>query len=87
MVRAHQPPTIQHQHHPPPAEGAAAPGHNTGGAVKRGQAASVDRDSHARARKINQAMQATWGPLRNYGTFGGYIGPSSNGNGPPVISD
>eukprot|EP00983_Pelagomonas_calceolata_P044217 1139206-Pelagomonas_calceolata.AAC.2 len=39
-------PTRQHQHHPPPAAGAvagaAALGQNTGGAVKRGQAASAD---------------------------------------------
>eukprot|EP00983_Pelagomonas_calceolata_P126917 1161350-Pelagomonas_calceolata.AAC.2 len=35
-VRAHQFPTTQHRHYPPPAAGAAAPGQNTGGAVKKG---------------------------------------------------
>eukprot|EP00967_Tisochrysis_lutea_P075602 scaffold101914_cov19-Tisochrysis_lutea.AAC.1 len=43
--RAHQPPTTQHQHHTAPAAGAAVPGQNTGGAVKKGQAASADQDS------------------------------------------
>eukprot|EP00983_Pelagomonas_calceolata_P047856 1140820-Pelagomonas_calceolata.AAC.1 len=63
-VRAHQ--TTTTQHHPPPAAGAAAPGQNsglscpcrqnTGGAVKKGQAASADQDSRAQARKGLQVM-------------------------------
>eukprot|EP00983_Pelagomonas_calceolata_P052497 1142864-Pelagomonas_calceolata.AAC.2 len=59
-VRAHQPPTTQHQYHPT-AAGAAAPGQNImmGGAVKKVQAASADQESRAQARKIAQAMKAT----------------------------
>eukprot|EP00983_Pelagomonas_calceolata_P025725 805986-Pelagomonas_calceolata.AAC.2 len=64
VLHAHQPPTTQHQHHPPPAAGAAAPGQNTREPVKKGQEASTDQDSRARARKIAQAIKATWGPHR-----------------------
>eukprot|EP00983_Pelagomonas_calceolata_P119488 1160610-Pelagomonas_calceolata.AAC.20 len=71
--------------HPPPAVGAAAPGQNAGGAVKKGQAASTDQDSRALARKIAQAINATYCPPRRYGTTGGYVGPPSYGNGLPAF--
>eukprot|EP00983_Pelagomonas_calceolata_P032303 1013871-Pelagomonas_calceolata.AAC.2 len=67
-VRAHQKPTTQH--HPPPAAG-----QNTRGAVKKGQEASADHDSPARARKITQAIKATWSPPRRYGTYQGSLRP------------
>eukprot|EP00983_Pelagomonas_calceolata_P027262 856614-Pelagomonas_calceolata.AAC.1 len=51
----------------------------------KGQAASADQDSQARACKIAQAIKATWGPSRNYRTFGGYAGPSSYRNGSPIF--
>eukprot|EP00983_Pelagomonas_calceolata_P048874 1141260-Pelagomonas_calceolata.AAC.1 len=50
-------PTFKHQDHPSSAAGAAAPGLNTGGAPKKGQAASGNQDSRARARKIVQAIK------------------------------
>eukprot|EP00983_Pelagomonas_calceolata_P027043 850090-Pelagomonas_calceolata.AAC.1 len=37
------------------------------------QPASIDQDSQARARKIAQAIKATQGPPRRYGTSGGYV--------------
>eukprot|EP00983_Pelagomonas_calceolata_P004724 155249-Pelagomonas_calceolata.AAC.1 len=49
------------------------------------QAASADQGSQAQARRIAQAVKVTWGPPRRYGTVGGYIGPPSYGNGPPVL--
>eukprot|EP00983_Pelagomonas_calceolata_P124640 1161128-Pelagomonas_calceolata.AAC.5 len=63
--------------------GAATSGQNSRGAVKKGQAASADQDSQARARKIAQAIKSTWGPPRRYGISRGYVGPPSYGNVPP----
>eukprot|EP00983_Pelagomonas_calceolata_P055289 1144085-Pelagomonas_calceolata.AAC.2 len=65
-VRAHQPPNTQQQHHPPPAVEAAAPGQNTGGAAEKGQAASADQDSRARAHKVAQ--------LKRHGALPGGVG-------------
>eukprot|EP00983_Pelagomonas_calceolata_P056576 1144653-Pelagomonas_calceolata.AAC.8 len=76
--------TFKHQNHPSPAAGAAAPGQNTGGAVKKGQAASAVQDSQARACKMVRALKGTRGPPR-CGTSGGYVEPPSYGNGPPVF--
>eukprot|EP00983_Pelagomonas_calceolata_P072614 1151798-Pelagomonas_calceolata.AAC.1 len=82
-----EPPTTQHQHQPSPAAravaGAAASGQNMGGAVKKGQGASVDQDSQARTRKIAQSNKAAWKPPRKYGTSGGYFGPPNYGT--PII--
>eukprot|EP00983_Pelagomonas_calceolata_P015225 483960-Pelagomonas_calceolata.AAC.3 len=35
--------------------------------------------------KMAQPNKATWAPPRRYGNYGGNIGPSSYGNGPPVF--
>eukprot|EP00983_Pelagomonas_calceolata_P032901 1030397-Pelagomonas_calceolata.AAC.1 len=61
-VRAHQPPTTQHQHHSPPAAGmaagTAAPGQNSRGAVRKGQAAAQTKTAELkRARYPRQLKQ------------------------------
>eukprot|EP00983_Pelagomonas_calceolata_P025622 804267-Pelagomonas_calceolata.AAC.1 len=54
---------------------------NTGEAVEKGQGASTDKDSRARARKIAQAIKATWGPPWGYVTFGNISGLQFMGMG------
>eukprot|EP00983_Pelagomonas_calceolata_P133669 1161983-Pelagomonas_calceolata.AAC.6 len=41
------------------------------GAVKKGQEASADQDSRAQARKIAQAIKATWAPTQEVWDFSG----------------
>eukprot|EP00983_Pelagomonas_calceolata_P052356 1142822-Pelagomonas_calceolata.AAC.1 len=79
-IRTHQPPTTQHQHHSPPA-GAAPPGQNTGGSVRKGQTASADQGSRAQAQKIAQAFKVTWGPPRGMGLLGNMLGLRVTGMG------
>eukprot|EP00983_Pelagomonas_calceolata_P044102 1139159-Pelagomonas_calceolata.AAC.2 len=62
IVKAHQPPTPQHERHLPPAAGAAVPGQNTGGAVKKDKTASASQETRARGREIAQAIKVRWGP-------------------------
>eukprot|EP00983_Pelagomonas_calceolata_P012492 400960-Pelagomonas_calceolata.AAC.1 len=67
--KAHQPPAPQQQQHPPPAAGAAAPGQDTGGAGRKGRAATQITTAN-----LEQQMPPSYGngslvpeyPLKSY---------------------
>eukprot|EP00983_Pelagomonas_calceolata_P001082 37434-Pelagomonas_calceolata.AAC.1 len=82
--------TLKHQLHSSQTAGPTAPGQNTRGAVKKGQAASTDQDSQARAHKI---VHCTGRRSKRQGTAAlpggmgllGNIRPPCYGDGPTVF--
>eukprot|EP00983_Pelagomonas_calceolata_P134562 1162072-Pelagomonas_calceolata.AAC.5 len=75
----------QHKHHRPPAAGAAAPGQNTGGVMRKGQAASAGQTAereHAKQHRQFKRHGALPGGMR---LLGDMFGPPDYGYRSPVV--